>query len=369
VNGGCIICAKGYYFYLNNCKKCPDLCSECIDECTKCVENAEIFNKTCECSPGFKKVASGCSAKYFYGTLDVLKNNNLELHFTEATLTAIDLEDLIFHLNTTDPFINIDSIKLLKNFKNSSYLFSLILSNPLLSLSKLSLKITRNPLFSSNFSKLFNYSYEVTVQPEKYVLDNSYTAVILNTTKAATKIIVSSSLGTSIVSSPGVAWSLLNTIQLIAFLPLNSNPLTPTLKDFLTSFSSYNIIPNPLECFFDLDASSEPYLEARRFGISTSVFLINVGSNFLVFVGFLMIWPVFYFLSRKTSGKFAARMNILHKNYKFRFFLRAIIQGYLEIGIYSLVQLKAVRIMQEIINKEQGYFNQTVACVGIVKKK
>ena len=340
-NGHCLICADGFKLENENCIKCPTLCTTCNEECTSCSKNAILNNSTCECLIGYQIEDSSCKDKFFYGNLKVYEQDKLEFILTEPAAVNLEQKDFDIHLNDSDKN-KIDSIKLLKNLKNSSYIIGVYYTNPIILSTKIKLKLLKKPLYSSQSSRLFNYTFEAIIEPASQGGTNQYTAVILNTTKAATKIIISSSLGTSIVSSPGATWSLLNTIQLIAFLPLNSNPLTPSVRVFLTSFSSYNIAPNLLEYVFDPSSSSEPYLESRRFGLTTSVFIINIGSNFLAFFILLVLWPLFYFLSKSGTNKLAVKMQVLHKGYIFNFFLRALIQGYLEIGIYSFIQIRAV---------------------------
>ena len=340
-NAQCLICDQGFKLENGSCVECPTLCTACNEECTSCSENAFLNNITCECSIGYQLVNSSCKDKFFYGNLTVYEQDKLEFILTEPAAANMEQKDFEIHLD--DPETNkIDSIKLLKNLNNLSYIIGVYYNDPIITSTKIKLKLLKQPLYSTQSSRLFNYTFEAVIQPASQSGSNQYTAVIINTTKAATKIIISSSLGTSIVSSPGAAWSLLNTIQLIAFLPLNSNPMTPSVRVFLTSFSSYNIIPNVLEYAFDPASSSEPYLESRRFGITTSVFILNIGSNFLAFFILLVLWPIFYFLSKSGTSKLAVKMQVLHKGYIFNFFLRTLIQGYLEIGIYSFIQIRAV---------------------------
>ena len=51
---------------------------------------------------------------------------------------------------------------------------------------------------------------------------------------------------------------------------------------------------------------------------------------------------------------------------KYSFFLRFLIQSYLEIGLYALVQLRSVINIQEHYSPEQYYVNRVPALISIV---
>ena len=106
------------------------------------------------------------------------------------------------------------------------------------------------------------------------------TSAIFNPTATAAQVIAITSITLSILSNnPSAVWTLLNTIQIIQYIPLNSNPVTPELKAFITGLGQYNIIPNAFYYIFDSNTTGAPYLQASNYGFTTSVFLINFGQN------------------------------------------------------------------------------------------
>ena len=156
------------------------------------------------------------------------------------------------------------------------------------------------------------------------------------------QISVSTSIGSAILGSPSSAWALINTIQIIAYIPLSSNPLTTRLRAFKIGLGDFNIIPNAFEYIFSTDSTSEPYLEARNYGIDTSVFWINIGPSFTIFILALLLWPFVYLISKCKLGKISVKMLKILGNYKYSFFLRFWTQLYLDVGVFALVQLKSV---------------------------
>ena len=336
-------CSKMYFFNKGKCDRCPKLCIECSSNCTVCEKNAILNEGFCECEKGFKEDGGKCVDSYFNASLSISITNNILISFSEPTEVSLAEDDFLFWVEK-DPIKNSDvfKVKLLKNKKNYEYLFSLYSKSDIKRPWVLDVKINKNLLFSFLGSKLFDYTLDGKLFPTK--TESSLLSQLLNSTKAATKITVSSSLGSAIVSSPGPAWSLLNTIQIISYLPLSSNPLTSTLIEFFTAFSSYNIVPNGADYIFKQNATSGPYLESRRYGILTSVFFINFGSNALIFIFVIITWPVLAFVAKYTNGKISKKALKILKNYKFNFFIRFWLQAYLDIGIFSLIQLRAVRI-------------------------
>ena len=75
-------------------------------------------------------------------------------------------------------------------------------------------------------------------------------------------------------------------LEIITYLPLNSIPYPEQLSAFYNSIGPLNIFPNPISNIIPSDNSSTPYLEAQRYGLTTSLFLSNAGPfllNFLIF--------------------------------------------------------------------------------------
>ena len=168
------------------------------------------------------------------------------------------------------------------------------------------------------------------------------TSAISNSTAAAAQVIVSTSISLSIMSNPSAAWTLLNTIQMIQYIPLNSNPLTPGLQAFIKGLGQYNIMPNTFSYIFDSNATGPPYLQASNYGFTTSVFLINFGPDTFIFLLLLSLWPFILLISKIPCGKISMKMIKILGNYQYSFFLRFWTQAYLDIGIFAIIQLIAV---------------------------
>ena len=73
----------------------------------------------------------------------------------------------------------------------------------------------------------------------------------------------------------GAAWNMLNTLLMLAFIPMMSTPLPEPLAAVLKSFLEFSLIPNLFEFMMDENEFSgeTPYTEANEFGFDHSVFL------------------------------------------------------------------------------------------------
>ena len=293
----------------------------------------------CECNLGFQKDNQSCIEKYFTAEFKIYSIKLATLTFSENLLTELKFENLIFLIIDNSNF----NVTLLKA-NLTVFSFSLSFKNEVKENTDLQLLIQLDKVYSIAGSQLKNYLLSSKLPAFSPDLKES-PIILLGSTQSIAQAGVSSSVGASLMSNPAAAWSLVNSIQLIIFLPLNNNKMTPTLRTFLSGFSGYNLLPNYFERIFNGRSCTEPYLEARKYGIKSSVFFLNTGKIFCIFIIILLIWPVILVLSKCEIGKITAKAIKILGNYKYSFFLRFWIQSYLEILVYSLIQLKSVLII------------------------
>lgn len=339
-DGQCItICNKGWYAENYNCLECPSLCEDCQDEstCLECSENAEIQNGTCVCEKGHQKLLGSCKEKYFYADLTVSTINKLKLEFTESPELFLSLSN--FNINSA----------LSKAFKPSLFIKNakiyIISLNPQISIpdnTPISIEILLNPLYSEENSILSTYFYSNELYKQLLSQSDQTLTTTASTTEASSQTAVSTSAAIAIVSNPAAAWALINTIQLIGYLPLGSNPLTPKLRVFCTSLGKYNLLPNPMEKIYSKNDTEVPYLQGRDFGLETSLFWINIGNNLSILLIILFCWPNIYIVSLLAKGSIATKAKKYLQNYKYNTFIRYWIQSYLDIIVYSIIQIKSV---------------------------
>jgi hypothetical protein len=59
----------------------------------------------------------------------------------------------------------------------------------------------------------------------------------------------------------------------------------------------------------------------------------------------LALWPVIYFASKAPYAKLAKRLCDVSANYKWSFFIRLLMEGYLELTFAALFQLHNIRFL------------------------
>ena len=197
------------------------------------------------------------------------------------------------------------------------------------------LKILKKGLYSREKSKLLNYLMKVDING-KIDAGVQFAAGL----KPAVQVAVSASVGIRLVANLAGLWSLINTIQLITYMPINAVPYSERLRDTSTALINYNVIPNVMALFCDEEATSRPSKQLKDFGIESSVMLINVGPIWMIFI-YCLISTIFY-LVLAAVFKDSVKIQKFKTKYKFNLMIRFWIESYLELGIYALIQVKSV---------------------------
>ena len=342
--GSCnIFCPSGEILVDNWCYPCISLCETCSTKttCDQCVSNAILANGQCSCILGYQSNGTNCVEYYFtasLGTSFTGNKNKLQLFFSAPPTILLYSSNF----SVTAPGLNITSIGFYMK-DPSTFIFSLLFDMSVPDLSPVLVTILQSPLYSTENSQLQTYTLEGSLH--KFDPIRSSTAVKAVTAKAAaaSQAAVSTSLGSALLSNPAAAWAMINTIQIIAYIPISANPLTPNLQAFYNGLNNYNsLIPNPMAYAFSSNSTSPPYTEASNYGINTSVFWVNIGNDATSFLFLLGLWPFMYVLSKLKLGKIALKFAKYLGNYRYSVFLRFWIQAYLDAAFYAIIQLKAV---------------------------
>ena len=196
--------------------------------------------------------------------------------------------------------------------------------------------------FSITFKDAENRSDESSSQATQPQVQISQTASrVANITTTITKGAISASLTAAIVSNPSSFWTLFNTIEFISFLPLNAVNYPPKLKTFIQSFGTYSIIPIPIRGKNFVDSRPNPYKEADEYGLHTSLIIVNTFTYLAAFGLFIVILLILLLL--KAIGGCGCIEFIGRKidDYKYGFFIRFWIQGFLGLAIMAGVELKS----------------------------
>ena len=334
--GRCNSCEEGYYFVNYECFVCQGLCSTCrsAEECIECVEHAD-GPPVCLCDEGYYQSGSSCQRRYFIANMTVLANNTVQLLFNESLASGLSLSDFT---------ITIPQVIFIPNLYNSSdslYVVTLQFSTSVADNTQISINFTQS-LISTNGSAFQNYELIGYLHEYAVPYTNANLQSVSNATATVVASIVSTAVFSGLISNPSNLWTLLNTLQIISYIPLSSIPLPPNLQTFFQGTSGLNIVTNPMFLVITSKNTGQPYLEASQYGFTTSLFVLNAGVYITNLLCFLVLIPMFYLLSKIRIAAVAMKAAKILDNYRYCFFLRYWIQGYLDLGVFAIVQLKSV---------------------------
>ena len=115
---------------------------------------------------------------------------------------------------------------------------------------------------------------------------------------------------------------------------------------FCTEITSNQMIANAFESFVDKNISN-PSHRAKQIGLKSSFFLINAGVYITILFGLLCLLLIMLVISKIELGKISLKFADKVVEFKNHTFLRFWIQTYLSFGIFALIDIQTVRLIQE----------------------
>ena len=235
----CLECLSGYYLDSTyQCKACGNNCAQC-DE-TKCITCFETFLKVdesnCACEDGYEDFGV-CIRKRFQASIKVDSNNVVTIQFNSSLSKALEYEDFV--IDCSD--VKEPSIKF-KAKSTAKYEFHVTSDYEIKSGSVFKASLKNLKLTSKDDSLYYKTTLQVNLRKAVPVSEASK----ILTSNA--KVVVGASLGAAatagIFGDTSFFWILLNTLQIITYLPLNSTPYTETLVKFFTFINFLNLFPS-----------------------------------------------------------------------------------------------------------------------------
>ncbi|OMJ71366.1 hypothetical protein SteCoe_30452 [Stentor coeruleus] len=336
-NNKCVkICNTQQFEYLGICYDCPDLCLTCNkNSCLTCEDNSQIQGINCTCLWGYKG-KTVCEKTYFTASIEINKNNDVNIKFTEEINEDLGYEDF----NIT----SLDKCDLsYEFFKNDAIChFSIENCQDMAEGFTIKIEIIKENVRSVSGSFLDKYIFEGEVYGINSEVDISQGLKnIVNSTNIIMKTTLCATIASGLMGSPSCIWIFFNTIDILSFLPLGGVPYTERIDFFLESIGGLKILPNPFSMLFNINNYSEPYKQAKDYGFTTSYIIINGFSllfNFLLLLGLI---PLLYIAHKILPKIISEKCYRIIKDYKFNYFIRFWTQSYLSLGILSFVQIKS----------------------------
>ncbi len=136
-------------------------------------------------------------------------------------------------------------------------------------------------------------------------------------------------------------WVFLSTLQIFSFSPLLKINLASKIKAIAQGMS-LNIIPNIFEKF--IKYTSKPTTKRfEEFGYDTTIYLFNNGDLLIILIintAAYFFLKITYLICIRRDSKILSIISKFLVAYEWSFYLRLLIQGYLDIGVSSLFTLK-----------------------------
>ena len=354
---GCAVCAERFFVSQGKCSSCQERCSKCNEtECLSCIKHSYLKSSSCVCYQGYE--GSSCSYTGFY--LSILNQTNLKL-------SLIFSEDLESDLSSSQIFLTINQKKTdfsMQKYQNNEYLVKLKpgFSFPQDSILQIDLQ---GQIISINGSLLKLTTYKLPLQP--YTQDSSPDP---STIKEIYEYITYTLVPIMILSSVypktlSCLWNFLNYIQLFSYIYLVNVPFSKYTRGLVLGLRKYSTFGN---VFIYLSGKAHEFAQIREFGFKTNLFIRNIG-NFLT--GFF-ICVVFWVLCKGLNWLFyrmklfsyCGKVDKVLRLLKYSFFIRVLIQTYLEFVCAGVVGL--VSSSFEEVGQVVNFFVSLVFVVGFM---
>jgi hypothetical protein len=135
-------------------------------------------------------------------------------------------------------------------------------------------------------------------------------------------------------------WNFLNYLQLTSYIYLLNLPFSKYTKGLLLGLRKYSAFPS---IFFEIPGNSHSFSRLSDFGFESNSFLKNVGSFLTIFLIFLLFFSFLkvlnVFLMKQKMYDYSSKVLRVLTSFKYNFFIRFIIQTYLEFLCAGLVGL------------------------------
>jgi len=349
-DGTCGPCAVGTYLEDTQCLDCVELCVTCENqvECLECTENSSMNqDKTCSCNKGFTSLNNTCEClegfirdqvcTNFYSNLTCDNDNLLTLTFSEQLVSSLTKKSFAIQLQNksieyTYSFQEVNNTKYEIDLDFETYvaegeIVTLEFLSGVNSTSGFSLGVNSSNLHTK--LSFFNPADEVTKEAK-------------DTAKTTTAIATGVSGGAAILSfNPSGIWQILNTIQLLTYISITSNPLTPSLRGHFTGTSLLERIPKAINYGSD-NSSSDTNHYSREHRFDSNLFVMNAGGSITILLVLLGSWLLVWVISKIRVGCIRTASNFILTKFKFSILIRYWIQTYLDLAIPCLIQFTSL---------------------------
>jgi hypothetical protein len=299
-----------------------------------CKEGAKLSNsKSCECEEGFTDEGETCTRRKVTYSLSVNEDNEIFLTFSEPVdFSAKDLAVFVEGLEAVQFIVERSSL--------TAYQLILILS-PDLNIGEgasMSVQVLLNGEGVEPTSEQSS-SFALPRMVTPATSEDQTAKAVGSSARLITTVAISALAFSGLASGNMTAvWTLINSLQILSYIPMMDLSLPKPLFKFFTNLLSFGILPNIFQYFVPNEGPTVPK-SAERIGTDTSLFLLNSGDLLTTFALSLVAIPLIYLGSRLNYSLVRKHCVGLLKDFRWNFFIRLAVEGYLELTFSCLLQV------------------------------
>ena len=321
----------------SNCKTCDHCPVDNSDECLSICPVEHFWNGyICENCNSEKDRGCVDPDTTFQANLTTQTNNLLNLSFSEELKTSLKKQDFELLLeNNTASYT-------LEEFSLAEYKIEIAFNSHVEGGEVVQILFNTDILSSLNHTLAKNE-----IKSQLYEAKSTQeTPIYSKEAESSGQQVAGGSLlgGASIsliTSNPSGLWIMLNTIQLLSYLSISNNPLTPTLRGFFKGLNLTVGIPSLFNLVIESSQSPNTDKYSNDYGFKSKLFLINAGLTITIFCSLLVAWPFIWLLSKCKASWVEKACKFLLKKYKFTLFIRFWVQSYMDLAIVCFIQLSS----------------------------
>ena len=318
------------------CTHCP-INHECISSCP-----INHFWNGRFCQNCRSQMNKGCVNPTFKATLTTETDNSLSLKFSEDLKASLKRSNFRIELQNKTIEYNYSLEELsLNDYKINMEFDSFVSEGEPVELS-----------FTTEVLSEFNGTLEKnSIQTELY----EYDLASIKTQQAKEQAqILSAAAGVITIifsllnTNPSTLWKLANTLDILYYITLSNNPLTPNTRGFLQGME----LSESFRAYLEYGLKATIKIQPTKYLPNLPVYLLVRGAanNIFVMVVLLATMPFVWSLSKLKLGKVQLKLKSLLKEYKYNTFIRYWIQSYLDILIACFIQLLVLPDGLEILS-------------------
>lgn len=328
-----------------------------MEDCLSCGSFAELVNGACHCIVGYHIGGDFICVPIFdhvnYFSADLTSNNTtLVLIFTEVLMRELQFEEFTIDIYPSIEDVGSFSWSLKPQTAGKIYEIELFSANSIPVNSTVILTFLKHiDIISISQAVLCCASFQtlLTLPPR----NSSVLSTLPATHTARNALLLSFAVSSVFSSNAGVLWQLIDTMQILSYIPLSFVPVPPTTRSILIASNPFISFPNPLSFLFSPTKGLPEH--ATEYGFTSGIFLYNCGEEIAILMGIMMLIAVLLLLKQvdvEFIRNFAQeKLEKLEWGYVVRFWIESYLPIVVSVGLqaYIIVSSDPIRVFSGVV--------------------